>query len=341
METFSMTKHNKSQGVALITVLAIVAIVTIIVVNTARNLRREALETTVYKQQALMKNYSLGAEALGIRILEESFKRYKYDARPFPWEEQLKELPADFAKMQLSLQPLDGLFNINFLLKKEPENLLPSDHQGDKTNQQKAFNLMFIKLLTSLKLNEELARVIEDWINPFSANAEFTDSNYNTLTPPYQMSHQALIDQSELTLLKGFDADNLEKLAKYITVLPYNSGLNVNLMDEQLFKIIYGDHIARTPTTIFKDIKEFQTSINNANPIIANFPQEKLIVQSNYFLLQGHIEELEGDAEFFFQILFYRDKKGKVTSLWRNYSNPIKIRPLLDPQMQNVKGSNE
>ncbi len=93
----------------------------------------------------------------------------------------------------------------------------------------------FSLLLRTLDLDEALLPALLDWMDSdsdvrFPNGAE--DDYYTELPVPYRTANQALVDVTELALVRGFDADVRAKLAPHIIALPGQSPINVNTADE-------------------------------------------------------------------------------------------------------------
>ncbi len=318
MRTLNYPSHRQ-RGVALVMVMIVVAIAMVVVVNIAELSQREIQRVTLTQQQQQLTNYIMASEVLAERILTESFQRLKYDSMPPVWQKQLQQLPTDFGKLSISLEPVDTAFNLNWLVPEAKFTTAPEFYQP--------YANWLIKILQHHQLDEEWFFTVRDWVTPFSTHARFSDSDYNTLNPPYQMAHWLLHDDSELRLLKGYSTELFELLGKWITVLPKNSHVNINIADEAFLKLIYGDQLQLPAKREFTSVADFKTQTQAGSPKIAEFNETILAVRSEYFLLRTNLEA-EGQR-LYFSALLHRDDKGKVRVVWRNFVNPLRVLPQL------------
>jgi len=89
---------------------------------------------------------------------------------------------------------------------------------------------VFRRLLASLRLPENLASTLADWIDtdsePLPDGAE--DSYYLGLSPPYRTAGQPLNEVDGLLHVRGFTPELVEQLRPYVSALPRYNPVNLN-----------------------------------------------------------------------------------------------------------------
>ena len=165
--------------------------------------------------------YILGAEKWAEQYLKRDLSDNKTDSFNDDWATVLPPLP-----IEGQVEDLQARFNINNLV------------QNGKV--QKIYVDRFKQLLVNLELNEDLASVIVDWLDPNEQvgflGAE--DNEYLNLSPAYRASNQSMEDVSELLLVKGMDIESYEKLRPFVCVLKSETNINVNTATAEVLSSI-------------------------------------------------------------------------------------------------------
>ncbi len=196
---------------------------------------------------------------------------------------------------------------------------------------------------------ENFSDIVKDWIDkdqtngnlkPHSAGSGFGAESpyYQSLEKPYFSADTLLVSPTELRLLKDMNKKVYKKLLddQLISTLPIRlkTPINVNTAKEEILKAIGFDE--QTVSNIIKKREEepFQT-INSfldfddvrlaltPSQLTGHLSKEDLDVKSSYFLLQGVVRI--NHARLFVNSLLER-KRGKVSVIMRDFSNPQKIK---------------
>jgi general secretion pathway protein K len=211
-------KAGRQRGVALILAVLMVALAAILAVNVSFKfyLDQRRAATTFALEQAF--EIGKGAEAWAAEILVEDAGSSKRDDLSEKWATPLPPLPIDGGEIQGQLLDLQGRFNLNSLLEQDPQN-----PQQVRVNQYAYQQLK--RLLELLKLEEEWADKIVDWIdpdnNPIGSNGA-EDPIYTAQTPPYRAANTGMTRVSELLNLPGFGIERYRVLAPHVAALPAN-----------------------------------------------------------------------------------------------------------------------
>lgn len=130
--------------------------------------------------------------------------------------EALKAFPEEDGVLNMAVDDAQGKFNLN--------NLAP---QGKPSARD---IIMFKRLLAQLKLPNELADAVVDWMDaddlPLPGGAE--SAQYLALKVPYRAANRQLSHIGELAMVKGYTPEVLKELSPYVTVLPGRALVNVN-----------------------------------------------------------------------------------------------------------------
>jgi general secretion pathway protein K len=144
------------------------------------------------------------------------------------WAQPTPPYPVEDGMVTGRLLDQSGKFNLNNLY-----------HDGVVDTESLA---MFERLLEQVGLQKELASAILDWQDPDDTvtgayGAE--DSFYLGQMPSRRTANQPFKDINELRFVRGFDeAENFDALARYVTVLPYFSPININTSPMQVLTAI-------------------------------------------------------------------------------------------------------
>ena len=196
---------------------------------------------------------------------------------------------------------------------------------------------------------ENFADIVKDWIDKDQTNGNLKPDGagsgfgaespfYQSQEKPYFSADTLLASPTELRLLKNMNKKVYAKLVdnQFISTLPIKekTPINVNTANQEVFKAIGFDSeataniIKRREEEPFKSIKSFfsfddvRLSIDPSQSTNL-IKKEDLDVKSSYFLLQGMVRI--NHARLFVNSILLR-KKGKVSVIMRDFSNPQKIK---------------
>ena len=305
----SLRNKNQEKGVALITVMLILALATILAVSMSSrqqlDIHRSA--NVINFEQAYQ--YILGAETWAEQFLKRDLSDNNVDSLNDDWATVLPPLPIEGGSMSGQVEDLQARFNINNLV------------QNGKS--QKIYVERFKQLLVNLELNQDLASVIVDWLDPNEQvgflGAE--DNEYLNLSPAYRASNQAMEDVSELLLIKGMDIESYEKLRPFVCVLKSETNINVNTASAEVLSSIIKDMSVEDAKELIKarnkDIFEkVENFIQHPLLIQKKIKKEGLSVTSNYFQLNSTAQIERISVEYV--SIIHRENDGSTSVIKRH-----------------------
>ena len=300
---------NKEKGVALITVMLILALATILAVSMSSRQQLDIHRSANIINFEQSYQYILGAETWAEQFLQRDLSDNKTDSFNDDWATILPPLPIEGGSMSGQVEDLQARFNINNLV------------QNGKS--QKIYVDRFKQLLRNLELNEDLASIIVDWLDPNEQvgflGAE--DNVYLNLSPAYRASNQAMGDVSELLLLKGMDVESYEKLRPFVCVLKSETNINVNTASAEVLSSIVKDMsvedakelIKERNKDIFEKVEDFIQ-----HPLLKQkkIKNEGLSVTSNYFQLNSAAQIERISVEYV--SIIHRESDGSTSVIKRH-----------------------
>lgn len=221
--TYGRTRGNggaHQQGVAVIMVLLVLSIVA---VTTSALVKRHQFNQSLASQLIHLgqaKAHIQGAENWAQQLLQQDRQDNNIDHLGETWAQVTPPIPVEQGFVSGRMIDLQGKFNLNSVV------------NGDQVHEPSV--AIFERLLKQHQLNQQLSGYLVDWID---ANVEtqqdtLEDAYYLALAAPYRSANQALLDTSELGLVRGFDANTVNLLKPYITALPFTSQININSANE-------------------------------------------------------------------------------------------------------------
>jgi general secretion pathway protein K len=210
---------RRQRGLALVTAVLIVAIVSTLAAylglgqqvrlrqaqNLADRAQADAVARAVYQWAAVMLEQDARTEKIARDDLTEE------------WATALAPIPVDGGEVQARIADAQGRFNLNNLVR------------GGTTPSQPDIGV-FRRLLQSQGLNPALTEAVVDWLDSDGqvrpAGAE--DIEYLQLDPPYRAANRPFESAEELRLVRGFDAEAVQKLRPYVIALPVATTININ-----------------------------------------------------------------------------------------------------------------
>lgn len=219
---------SSQRGIALVVALLITAIVVAVITEIVYAVHLEASMTEAFADSQKASILAEGGVDLATLAISETFedKGYIYFTAP----EAHRKFPAGGGELDIRVEDEQGKFPLNSIV-----------YQSGEANEEKY--AAFKRLLSSLRLPEELAASMADWIDSNDAQrlggAESRDY-YGLQNPPYQARNAALDSLDEMLLVKGYSPAVFKKLSPYVTV--YGDGLvNVNTAPREVITALSGD----------------------------------------------------------------------------------------------------
>jgi general secretion pathway protein K len=286
---------KQQRGVALIVALLVVALATVLIASLLDRGELAIARVRNDARQAQAFAYAQGVEAYAARVLAQAAASGETkDSANSSWAVPLPPLPVPGGMLTASMRDRNGCFNLNNLL---------------DTNGQKSVIWFpkFQRLLSALKLDENLADAVVDWRR---ATPTPDERYYLQQDPPYRPAQRGFVHVSELRLVRGVTADVYARLAPEVCALPRGTTININTasvavlmtlsstMTEQIAKAIAQDGHAN-----FGQIEE----LNKLLPVIeCGGPKDPVSncydVKSTHFLARGDVQ-IDGLAFTFYSLI--------------------------------------
>jgi general secretion pathway protein K len=273
----------RQRGIALITVILIVALATTVASFVAW---RQQVWT---RQVENLRDASQGEAVVraGVdwagTILVEDRRKNAVDHLGEPWTQHVA-LPVERGNVVGGISDQQARFNLNNLTR----NSMASG----------ADIASFQRLLATLELPSTLVDALVDWLDAdgqvYGADGA-EDAYYLARPTPYYPANRALIDLSELAMVRGYDQTIIDKLAPHVCVLPNPTPVNVNTASAEVLAAVI-------PGLAVDDARKLVEERGDGSETLADFRgklsaqqalglQENLLsVASDYFLVDLGVE---------------------------------------------------
>ena len=227
--------QNRQSGVALISAILVVALAASVSFALMERQLLDIHRTSNVLQSDRSFIYGHGggewAKGMLLRDIEDDKKEKEpYDGLDEEWAKPLPPTPFEGGEIAAVIEDMQSRFNLNNLY-------LKKDADPDTQEQVKQQLTLFIRLLRTLGIDEQLAQKIGDWLDE-DINTRFPDGaedlEYLAETPPYRTANSRMGSPTELRLILGMTQEIYEKLIPHVTVLPESTNLNVNTISAEL-----------------------------------------------------------------------------------------------------------
>jgi general secretion pathway protein K len=309
------------RGIAMLVAVLLVALGTIIAATVAYEnamTARRGTATYALDQSLLVQQGAEALAAYGLRQIRQSDPQHIYFGQG--WDKPLGPVEVvPGVMLEASLEDLQGRLNLNNLVNKDgTPNLV--------------YVTAFTQLLELLGLEPKWAGYLVDWIdadlvpqNPDGAE----DSVYMGQTPPYRTANRYITSASELLALPGFGYDRYQKLAPYVTALPWGTKINVCTAQGVVMDAFLGPghtEFSADPGQLGKS----RANTTGCFPTLANYQaafgakgwtaqvSSSFAQSSNYFRLASVITI--GSTEFDLYSLLFQDQTGSVRPIQRSFT---------------------
>lgn len=287
--------RRRQSGIALLMAILIVVAATAISVSMIHDesfLIRKTSRLQLLDRASL---YALGLEDWARLILQRDREDNQVDHLGEDWAVTIPGLPIEAGYLAGFMLDEQSKFNLNSLLASQ-ESLK-----------------RFTRLCNNLEVDPIFIPALLDWIDadfdvryPDGAEESYDD---------YRIANRAMVDISELMLVKNVTAEMFETLKPHITALPVGAKLNVNTMSEEIFlsldeNLNLETFLKERDEDAFSSVDDFVTRLAVA------FNEDDLATSSEYFRAYGKV--VQADLEYDFETLFNRDSKGTTTVLQRS-----------------------
>ncbi|MGB0360364.1 MAG: type II secretion system minor pseudopilin GspK, partial [Endozoicomonas sp.] len=234
--------HQKQSGIALLYVLLIFLLITAVASQIVTHLWLHTEKNAHYLERVQAKHYAMGAEQYVAMLLEKDSlndkkKERKVDHLGEDWNVNSLDYEVEQGAIELRVTDEQGLFNLNMLA------TIPD--QARKVGEQSGPNFlsMFENLLRSQSIDPQLSTNVRQWVSPpQKGTAEPADDQiYLSLNPPRRIGLTHMASVTELLLVDGFSASEVEKLLPYITVIPVIEKININTAPSEVIMSLNTD----------------------------------------------------------------------------------------------------
>jgi general secretion pathway protein K len=264
----------QQRGLALITTLLVVAVVSTVAAYLSLGQQvwlRQAQNLSDVAQLEAIERGALDGEA--VKLMLEA-RQNQVDHLREDWTKPWSPDPQTVGGARVTGRTSDAQarFNINNLLRDGR----PS--AGDVA--------IFKRLLQAQQLDPNLAEAVLDWLD---ADADVRpggaeDIEYLALPNPYRAGNRLFQTVDELRLVRGFDAQAVEKLRPWIVALPASSEININTAAPEIIAALFPNLPVNVVTSLigsrpFTDTQAFLGQL----PEGAGQPQATIGVKTSYF----------------------------------------------------------
>jgi len=305
-----MTRPTRQRGAALLTAILVVALGTILATNLLwlSTLDQRRTAAALASDQGIQ--YVLSAEGWVNDILQQDLEDSPdADHLGEAWATQIEPLPIEGGYIYGSIVDLQGLFNLNNLLR-------PGGAEDEVMVQQ------FERLLRILEIDPMLVGPVIDWLDPdveprFPLSGE--DDAYSRLEPQYRVANGMMTTPSELLAISGFTPEIYARLAPYVTVLPMGTNLNANTAPQVVLASLFdepdlnraGDLVEQRGETGFESVRE------TFEGLVSEEILPRIDGVSEHFMLVGEVTI--GDTTLTINSVLQRHESGRTRTLFRSF----------------------
>ena len=281
-------KSRSQKGVALVMVLLIVAMATTLAAFMAQQqgFWQRAMENGRDRAQA--RRIAEAGIDWARAVLADDASVSQYDHGKEMWAMRLPAVKLEGGEVRGAIHDQQGLFNLNNLVRNGAASAPDVLH--------------FQRLLDTLGMPQDLSNTLLDWLDansdPSPNGAE--DDYYLRQEHPYRCANRMLSDMGELARVKGFDANIINRLEPYVSVLPESgTPINVNFAPPEVLIAILPDldlqearriHL-QIQSTPFKNITDFYQQLH-----MQENASTHLSVSSQYFMVTGYATQGDGES---------------------------------------------
>ncbi len=301
--------YYHSRGIALLTTLLVVSIASIIGVSMMKKQWFDIRKTQNLQRMEQSWLYAQGVDVWAVGRLQDDIIKNKVDSEHDGWSQPIQPTEVEGGQLSAAIYDQQGRFNIN--------NLLATGDAGDKQLER------FRRLLTVLDLSQQLVEPLLDWLDAdsdihYPNGAE--DNHYMAKTPSYRPANQAMVDTSELKLIKGYTEEIYRTLKPYVSALPGIVDINVNGATEQVLQSLGKDLTQQDVQAViesrveqpFEDVSSF---IQHQALAGREIEADGLAVSSQYFSVVSDVQV--GQQKTGYRSTIFRENKDHIRVIWR------------------------
>ena len=321
---------SSQRGVALLVVLLILALMTAVAATMSERLFGQFKRSSnqLNYQQAYW--YSIGAEALAVEGIEQSYQDSDTINMSQPWALEDQNFPLDYGSLTGQLRDRQACFNINALVDLEAEAGSDSAPYLVTVLQQ---------LMSELDIDSHVAEVVAhsswefiDTNNHINSVTGVEDSHYESMAPAYMTADGVLAEASELRAVNLVSGEVMTKLEPYICALPTAEfRLNVNTLpaeQSRLLVAMFGDQLSDSdaqsllenrPFDGWGDVDQFlaESQLASLSDEVKKRVKAYLTVDSAYFELDARI--VVGESQVRIRSLLFSANRETATVISRRF----------------------
>lgn len=290
--------HNQ-RGTVIVAVLLLFAIAAYLAAEITYRQKIDIRRTGTILAQDQAYEYLTGAEELAKLVLKDDLKGDLKKNEPIDtlikkkdeWASKM-ETPVAGGSISGEVKDLQGRFNINWLLQTDPAGI-------GQQHQQRLVRLFSQQKIPKDGTAKELVDRIMDWLDPDdqpTLHDGLEDQGYLVKSIPYRTGNRVLVELSELLMVEGVTAEELEHMSQFLAVLPPNSLLNLNTALPEVLDVYEClDDVAK----IKADQKTGITNLvdyTNKKTTQAGDPCHDVTLSSDLFSLNSFFFLLESEA---------------------------------------------
>jgi general secretion pathway protein K len=281
-------------GIALLSAILITLTATAIIVSITHEESYAIRKTSRILSLDRAGLYALGLEDWAQIFLQQDRKDTVVDHLGEDWAISIPGLPIEGGLLSGFIEDEQARFNIN--------NLLVSEEWVNR----------FRRLCNNLDIDTTFVSALLDWIDEdFEVRyPDGAEEHYET----YRVANRAMVDISELMLVKHVTPEIFDSLKPYITALPTITDVNVNTISETVF-LSLGENLNADSFTQEREKEEFSNIQNFIERLQIPLEESGLSVSTEYFHAFGLV--IQGDLVFNLDTLLHRDENGTTRVIKR------------------------
>jgi len=281
-------------GIALLSAILITLTATAIIVSITHEEAFSIRKTSRILSMDRARLYALGLEDWARIFLQKDRQDTAIDHLGEDWAISIPGLPIEGGLLSGFIEDEQAKFNIN--------NLLVSEEWVNR----------FRRLCNNLDIDTTFVPALLDWIDEdFEVRyPDGAEEHYDT----YRVANRAMVDISELLLVKHVTVEIFDSLKPYITALPTTTDVNVNTISETVF-LSLGENLSTDSFIQERDKEEFSSIQNFIERLQIPLEESGLSVSTEYFHAYGLVSQ--GDLVFNLDTLLHRDENGTTRVIKR------------------------
>jgi len=286
--------RSRQAGIALLSAILITLTATAIIVSISHEEAFSIRKTSRILLMDRARLYALGLEDWARIFLQKDRKDTAIDHLGEDWAISIPGLPIEGGLLSGFIEDEQAKFNIN--------NLLVSEEWVNR----------FRRLCNNLDIDTTFVAALLDWIDEdFEVRyPDGAEEHYDT----YRVANRAMVDISELLLVKHVTVEIFDSLKPYITALPTTTDINVNTISETVF-LSLGENLNADSFIQERDKEEFSSIQNFIERLQIPLEESGLSVSTKYFHAYGLVNQ--GDLVFNLDTLLHRDENGATRVIKR------------------------